>query len=360
MPSILIDENIPLLKECLSGISEVKTFSGRKIQLNKFGFDDVEYLFIRSTLKITPELLNGSKIRFIGSATSGIDHVDLNVIDKLGIYFCYAPGSNANSVAEYAIYSILKWAVLNQKDIQNCSIGIIGFGNIGKLVAKYSYWMGLKVLVNDPPLLINGYNFPNFIEYSELDKIFKTCEIITNHVPLTQEGQFPTKSLINHNLLSHLQPNSLFIHTSRGGVVEEIDLIEYVKKLNLYLAIDVWQNEPYINEDLAKLAILATPHIAGYSWEGKLRGALALLDEFIKFSGMSPQREMILNEIQSYQPLPQCEYKNYIHLYNALKTKRQFDEDSKLLLDTLQYDIETRGILFDRMRKEYPKRRETL
>ncbi len=360
MPIILIDENIPLLKECLSDTLEIKTFSGRKLDIKNKEYEGLEYLFIRSTLKIDSEFLYGTKIRFVGSATSGIDHIDLNAIEKYGVYFCYAPGSNANSVAEYVIYAILKWAEITGNTIDDCSIGIIGFGNIGKLVAKYAQWMGLKVIVNDPPLLANEYCFPVDVEYSDLDYIFKTCNIITNHVPLTETGQFPTKSLISLNQLKNLQPFSLFIHTSRGGVVREQDLLNYSKKNKLFLAIDVWINEPFIDERLAKSAFLATPHIAGYSWEGKLRGTLALANEFKKFSGLNPKIDIILNEFKNYTPLNKNEYKNYKYLYDTLKRKRQLDEDTKMLLKIFQYDFNTRGKLFDQLRKNYPKRRETL
>ncbi len=360
MTKILIDENIPLLVDCLWNCGEIHTFQGRYLSLKNSSHQDTEYLFIRSTTKINIDFLENTHIKFIGSATSGIDHIDLDAIEKAMIYLGYAPGSNANSVAEYVVYSILKWANIKSIDLNHKIIGIIGYGNIGKIVANYSKLMGLQVIVNDPPLLSQGYEFPKCLKYSELDELFETCDIITNHVPLTTSGQYPTKSLINVNLLSLMKTESLFIHTSRGCVVEENELIQQIDEKNIYLAIDVWQNEPNINPHLAKRAILFTPHIAGYSWDGKIRGTYEMASHYKKFSGLEPNFDPLYIELNTYKHLPDEEFKNHKELFSKLENSRKLDEDSLDLLKTLEYDKNTQANMFDLLRKNYPKRRETL
>ncbi len=194
---ILVDENIPLLAEALRPCGKITGYSGRELSKHELIKSSCSSLFVRSTTKIDSTLIEGTSVKFIGTATSGIDHVDVEYLKINNITFTFAPGSNANSVAEYVVYSILKWRSLIQSEIENKTIGIVGFGNIGKIVARYSNYMGMKILVNDPPLKDSGCDFPEYVEYTGLDELIARSDIITNHVPLTIVGSYPTHNLFN-------------------------------------------------------------------------------------------------------------------------------------------------------------------
>lgn len=266
-----IDQNIPLLADSLSGYYEVKEFYGDSLNNEILVDSKAELLVSRSNLKISDVLLKNTNVKYYASATSGSNHVDFNYLNDKGIENFIAKGCNANSVAEYVIYNISK--LISFEGLKNKTIGIIGFGNIGKLVAKYCNILGIKVLVNDPPLFDDNFPFPDFVQYSSLKEIFTKSDIVTNHVPLTNSGDYPTQYLINEKLINKIKPSSIFIHASRGGVVEESALL---KRDDLNLIIDVWEDEPDYNNDLANKALISTPHIAGHSRNGKLNASIMI------------------------------------------------------------------------------------
>lgn len=357
--TIFVEENIPLLAEALNPCGEVTKYSGRKLSNKDLINSGCSDLFIRSTTKIVPELIEGSSVKFIGTATSGIDHVNVEYLKNKQINFAYAPGSNANSVAEYVVYSILKWRDITKSQLGNKTIGIVGFGNIGKIVAKYSYNLGLKILVNDPLLKDENFNFPDFVNYVELDELCHKSDIITNHVPLTDEVLYPTLRLFNSHNIQSIKSNALFIHTSRGSVVDENALIAKLKEDKFHLSIDVWENEPNINSELLKNTIIATPHVAGYSRDGKIRGAKMIAEAFQKFSGIEPNYHAINQELSIYKPLNSDYFQDYEKLYLLLSKSRDLDEDTKNLKDVIMRNT-GKGDIFDALRKNYPQRREIL
>ncbi|MDQ1265955.1 MAG: erythronate-4-phosphate dehydrogenase, partial [Bacteroidota bacterium] len=280
-----IDSNIPLLAETLGSCVDICRFTGRGLSAKELIEGNCKYLFVRSTTKVNRELLDNTPVRFVGTATSGIDHIDSSFLESNRIAFADAPGSNANSVAEYVVFSILKWSLYKGIDLKGKSIGIIGYGNVGKIVGSYADNMKLKVFVNDPPLHDAGFEFPDYCKYSELSEI-SSCNIITNHVPLTNGGLYPTINLLDEKFITDMPNDSLFIHASRGGVADEDALLERMLKKEISGAIDVWYNEPLINSELAGLSIIATPHVAGYSRDGKLRGTLRMAQAFERHSGI--------------------------------------------------------------------------
>lgn len=360
MPVILIDENIPLLAETLEKCGDIYFFTGRKLSNENLIKSNCEILFVRSTTKVNKQLLENTRVKYVASTTSGVDHISVNYLKKNKITFAYAPGSNSNSVAEYLIFCLLKWACENKIALDNQCIGVIGFGNIGSKVARYCNLLGLKVVVNDPPLRDKGFVFPDYVEYAELKDIFKNCTIITNHVPLTSRGKYPTKYMINKKLLNLMQNNVLFFHLSRGGVVSEKDLLAVADKKNLYLVIDVWENEPHINTDLLKRANFATPHIAGYSYEGKIRGVYMVAKHFCNFYEYQCNFTQLEKELSKYNPLPENIYNCKKILYSFLKYNRALEDDSFAFKELLLYDDQERAYYFDLLRRNYPIRRETL
>lgn len=362
---VFVEEQIPFLQEALSGLSEVHTFSGRKLTRGDLIAKNCEILFVRSTTKVDSALLEGTKVHFVGTATSGMEHIDIDYLRSKGIAFADAKGSNANSVAEYVVFSILLWASNFGFNLRGKAIGIIGYGHIGKLVAKYSNLLGLCVLVNDPPLLEKIQNgeeapFPNFTTYAELDKLIEASEILTNHVPLTYEGEYPTAYLLNQQNIARTNWNSLFIHTSRGGVVEEKAMLSIAQSHNVSLVVDVWENEPEVNCSLVPICFIATPHIAGYSFDGKLRGSLAMLKSFESYTGLTPNYSEIEREIKQYQPLTENFFEYPEKLFTILLESRKILEDSASFKKICKLPPNKRNTYFDFLRKYYPLRRETL
>ena len=359
MQTIFIDENIPLLADTLTSACNVISFSGRLLKNEELIREKCDALIVRSITKVNHVLLSGTGVKFVGSATAGIDHIDSLYLKNNNINFAYAAGSNANSVAEYVIYSVLKWSSSKNENFKNLKIGIVGFGNVGKIVAYYCFKLGLKVYINDPPLFDSGFIFPEYVRYLDLQEISSVCDIITNHVPLIKDGKYPTYKMFDKKILSLLKHESLFIHTSRGLVVDEAVLSEKISDNNITAIIDVWENEPDFNTELAIKSLIATPHIAGYSYDGKLNGALIMSREIGDNMQIEPNFDVILNELHSFDK-GNVDFNNDNSLLNLLKDSRQIDEDYflfKLLCD-LTNDDKKKG--FDGLRKNYPIRRECL
>lgn len=355
----LADPHIPFIKEALEGKVDVRI--SRKLEFNREFIikNKIEALFIRSGVKVNKELLNGTKVKFVATATSGIDHVDTNFLYFADIPFFAAPGSNANSVAEFVIYSILKWIFLADNEIENKRIGIIGYGNIGKLVEKYSNLLGLEVWVNDPPLEKQGFNFPENVQLKSLEEIFSYCDIVTNHVPLTKFVEFPTYGLIDENLLKMLREGVLFVHTSRGKVVDESALKEIMQSRKIHISIDVWENEPRFDSFLAKNALIALPHLSGYSYDGKLKGAISVLKNFENTFHISPDYSKIESLLNQFSQL-EIDYTNPVSVFQTLQKNRDFESDYRTFLQYVDFPDSDKEKAFIEIRKNYPKRRESL
>jgi erythronate-4-phosphate dehydrogenase len=354
--NILIDENIPLLKECLIDSASVISFAGRSID-NKFILEsNSEALIVRSTTKVNKELLKNTKIKLVGTATSGTEHIDIEYLNENSINFVSALGANANSVAEYVIYNILKWSLKNEINLTQKTIGIIGFGNIGKLVAYYAYNLGLKVIINDPPLRDNSYNFDKNYIYSELNELLQNSDIITNHVPLNFETKYATNDLLNNNL-ELIKEDSLFIHTSRGGVVNEDRLIDCIKKNQIKAVIDVWQNEPDFNHLLAESAYFKTPHIAGYSFNGKINGALIMAKAIEKVFNLNVDFKPFQID-ETYKQDEKIKSEN--ELLERIERSRHLYEDDKSFSEIIRLPNDVKISKFDYLRKSYKHQNEFL
>lgn len=355
---IKIDENIPMLSDIFCKEYQVENFNGRA--LNNSDLKDTDVLFVRSTTKVNRELLIDSPVKLVGTATSGTDHIDKEYLNNNEIIFGSAKGCNANSVAEYVIYSILKTNIEYDYSLEGKTIGIIGYGNIGKLVAKYAGYLNLKVLINDQPLFDKGYDFPDNIIHTDYENIFKNSDIITNHVPLSRSGNYKTYDLIYEKLLNFLKDNSIFIHASRGGVVNEKALLKSSNSKKMYLYTDVWENEPEINPELLKKSILSSAHTAGYSKDGKLRGVKMMIDLFNNYYGVNISSEILTKELDQYSPLTKEKFEDKHFVYELLKEKRKFEFDDLNMHTLLELPNLERAKAFDLIRKNYSERRESL
>ncbi|MEM7020713.1 MAG: 4-phosphoerythronate dehydrogenase, partial [Pseudomonadota bacterium] len=231
-----------------------------------------DVLLVRSVTTVNQALLQDSSIQFVGTATIGVEHVDVEYLHKQNIGFASAPGSNANAVSEYVLSSLLCLAETRPFSLLDKTVGIIGHGNVGSLVAEKLKSLGVSCLLNDPPRA----EVDSSHRYVDLDTVLST-DILTMHVPLVTTGRYPTYRLANQALFDRLAPDAIFINTSRGNVVDESALLDKLSSQPEFNAVlDVWQNEPNINLDLLQKVTLATPHIASYSLEGKLRGTSML------------------------------------------------------------------------------------
>lgn len=358
MLNVLIDRNINLLFDSLEGFSNNKLFNGRELSKQDIIDFDCDILFTRSQTKVNEELLKDTKVKLVATATTGTEHVDIDYLKQNNIQFYDAAGSNANSVAEFVVYSIIRWAIINQFNLNEKVIGIIGFGRIGKIVKYYASQLGLKILVNDPPLFENNFQFPNDVIYSELEEIFQFADIVSNHVPLTFYGNHKTYKLINAEQIKLLKDNSLLIHHSRGGVIDENPLIHYKNEKNLFYSIDVWEKEPNFNSDLVNLCEIATPHISGYSFDGKLNGAKMMLDVFKKWTGIEPNYNIIDDELLKTKRESLLSFKNDHDTFKYLEQQRKFYDDVILFKATTS--LKDKNLYFDSLRKNYPNKRECL
>ncbi|MDC1008175.1 4-phosphoerythronate dehydrogenase, partial [Gammaproteobacteria bacterium] len=264
---VVVDKGIKSIQEIISllnGFDAVELIFFSSSDIKNSNIKDADVLLVRSTVKVDELLLAGTNIKLIGSATSGIDHIDTYYLKKNYIKWFYAPGCNASSVVNYVMSSI---CFMKDKGIfdSTSSVGIIGYGNIGKKLKKALDYFSIENLIYDP--------FLNFEYLVDIEQI-KNCNLITLHVPMTYKTEFPTYNMIDKFFLDNIQGKTL-INTSRGGVVDESELI---KLRNINYISDVWTDEPCPSNEVIEYALLATPHVAGHSTNGKINGTIMLID----------------------------------------------------------------------------------
>ena len=351
---IVADENIPFVKEAFGTFGEVVTFSGREITKEKIKDGDV--LLVRSVTKVNNELLQGTKIKFVATATIGVDHIDTAYLEKKGIGFSSAQGSNANSVAEYVMTALLCLANRMNFNLSQKSIGVIGAGNVGSRVVKMAKGLGMDVLENDPPLARKTHE----ARFKKIEDVIK-ADIITFHVPLSYDGRDATFHMADEKFLTRLKEGAIFINTSRGGVVETRAIYEAIKKKHLLAAvIDVWENEPKIDMELLREVNIATPHIAGYSFDGKVNGTSMIYKACAEFFGLTPgwKQELSMPEALIRELEIEAGARDEEILWETIRKVYDIEKDDFSLRKITGLKEEERGPYFDSLRKEYPIRRE--
>ena len=346
---ILADENIPFAREAFAGLGEVETAAGR--DLDRSAVRDFDALAVRSVTRVGRDLLEGSRVRFVATATTGTDHVDEPYLRRKGIAFASAPGSNAESVAEYVVSALFATG----ERLKGNSIGIVGVGNVGARVRKKCEALGMRVVLNDPPVARETGDSV----YRPLVELFDG-EFITFHVPLSRTGEDETYHMIDSDLLSRLRPDAVLFNTSRGAVAETSDLLRALEDKSLAACVlDVWEEEPRIDAELARQSLIATPHIAGYSFDGKVRGTEMVRSSAARFFGLAddwdpssllpppPPVELDLSGLEEEEAMGKC-----------VRAVYDVREDDRRLKETLALPPDERAAAFDRLRREYPVRRE--
>jgi len=352
---IIADTNIPFVAECFSSIGEVKVIGGREITPGVVS--DADVLLVRSITPVDSDLLTGSKVRFVATATIGFDHIDVDFLRRNNIGFASAPGSNANSAAEYVIAGLLEMGRKYDIDLEDKSIGIIGVGNVGSRVANKCSALGMQIYLNDPPLRRETGEG----KYLGLDELFD-CDFITLHTPLTFEGVDKTYHLADERFFKSLRERCVFVNASRGGVVDSEALKRAIRSRRLRaVVLDVWENEPNIDTELLEMVDIGTPHIAGYSLDGKITGMIMIYKAVCEYFGLGARFE-----IEDFLPEPAVRQliiepstdNEQDALADAVQKVYNIRADDVKLRGILEKPVEKRGEFFDSLRKNYPVRRE--
>jgi len=360
---ILADMNIPCVEECFGSLGQVEVVAGSpkgdalRRDMTADVVRDADCLLVRSVTKVGADLLEGSRLKFVATATIGFEHIDVDYLRKRGIGFASAPGSNANSVAEYIVAALLEIGRKHSFKLEGKSIGIIGVGNVGSRVANKCAALGMKVKLNDPPLARQTGDS----KYRSLDELFD-CDFITLHTPLTFEGEDKTFHLADEKFFESLKDGCGFINTSRGGVHDTEPLKQAIRSGRLGpVVLDVWENEPNIDCQLLRIVDLSTPHIAGYSLDGKIAGMIMIYNSACEFFGVEPKYEMT-------DFLPATDVPNVAIGHVGIDEQKGIREVVQQVYAINRDDFNTReiatvdeqkqGMFFDDLRRNYPVRRE--
>ncbi|MEZ8099980.1 4-phosphoerythronate dehydrogenase [Vibrio bivalvicida] len=347
---ILVDENMPYAEQLFSQLGEVVLKSGRTLTADDL--IDVDALMIRSVTKVNAELIaKANKLKFVGTATAGMDHVDQALLREKGIYFTAAPGCNKVGVAEYAFSVMMVLAQLHGFSVFDKTVGIIGAGQVGSYLQKCLEGIGINVLINDPPKQAEG----DSRQFTPLSELLDQADIITLHTPITRDGEHPTHHLIDQAVLETLRGDQILINAARGPIVDNSALKTRLQKNDGFVAaLDVFEFEPEVDMELLPLLAFATPHVAGYGLEGKARGTTMIFNSYCEF--LNNELRAHASDLLPIAPVPQ------------LSLDREWDEATLHNITQLVYDVRKDDALFrreiskpgsfDLMRKNYWDRRE--
>ncbi len=351
---ILADENIPLVDEFFAGFGKIRRMPGRSI--NRAALENVDVLLVRSVTRVDRELLEGSAVRFVGTCTIGTDHLDLDYFEQAGIEWASAPGCNARGVVDYVLGSLLALSEVCGEALARRRFGVVGAGEVGGRLLEVLRGLGWDVRVCDPPRQVREAG-----DFVSLDEILAECDVVSLHTPLTLGGDWPTFHLFDQARLSRLRPGTWLINASRGAVVDNAALRDLLlQRPDLEAVLDVWEGEPQVDVALAGLCRIATPHIAGYSLDGKLRGTAQIYAALCAARGVEPAIELAqlmpgpaLTELAFASSAEPAEM--LATLCRAVYDPRRDDADFRR---SLLGDEAQRRAGFDLLRKQYPPRRE--
>ncbi|MCB0713993.1 MAG: 4-phosphoerythronate dehydrogenase [Ignavibacteriae bacterium] len=350
--TIVADENIASASEAFEQFGEVRLLSGRAIAQQHL--IEADALVVRSITQVNRELLQGTRVKFVGTATIGTDHIDFDFLEENGIAFADAAGGGARSVAEYVAAGLLQLHGKGMIDIRSAKLAVVGVGAIGQKIVDFSQALGMEVIQYDPPRAENEVGFVS----ASLTNLFQ-ADIVSLSIPLTEGGDYPTHHWVDEKFLESVKPGAVLINTARGGVVHSEALRVSLAEKHLSGAIlDVWEGEPEVPRELLQLCQLATPHIAGYSQDGKLKGTEMMADGLARFAGVK-------NMWSTAHALPHragtIDLRGldlFEGIRKATETAYNIAEDDRNLRELFSLPPNERRAGFDRLRKTYWKRRE--
>ncbi|MBD3409085.1 MAG: DUF3410 domain-containing protein [Ignavibacteriales bacterium] len=347
--NLLVDENVYAARETFSKLGNAALVPGREIDNRRCRNADA--LIVRSTTKVTRELLEGTPVSFIGTATTGDDHIDASAARDHGAALAVARGCNAEAVVDYTVAAIVRYAARRGVRLRGATVGVIGVGRIGSRVAEVFEKLGARVFRNDPPRRDRGDEG----DWRDLRDAL-AADVVTIHTPLTDDGDYPTRRLLGEKELRAIRPDAALVNAARGGVIDYAALERRLDDDPPAFILDVFESEPDFNVALAKRAFLATPHIAGYSLEGKANGTRMIYDALCRFLGVEPTPlpELPTPENSEIDARPKGSLEETLdaavaEAYDVLRDDRAMKAAA---------DADDRGKAFDELRKAYPLRRE--
>jgi len=355
----VIDDKIPFIRGILEPYADVVYLPGGQIRRDHLL--DADCLITRTRTRCNQELLKGTAVRFIASATIGFDHIDTLWCNKAGVRWTNSPGCNSGSVAQYITAALLEMSERLNFNLHDKTLGIIGVGHVGSKVQRIAELMGMNVLLNDPPR--SRAEGPD--HFTDLKKLLSDSDIITLHVPLNREGQDKTRHLVDREFLEAIKPGAILINTSRGEVVDEAELIRRLQgdqrpetrdrnkdnsslvTRHLSLVIDVWNDEPHISRQLLSLTDIATPHIAGYSLDGKMNATRMVVQAVATEFGLKLDPEDGLTNLRA---CGLTDHGSRITLHDYIRATYDILADDRRLRESPE--------TFEEQRNNYPEHRE--
>lgn len=353
---IICATNMPYAAEAFRTLGDVTVLEPHAITPERVR--DADLLAIRSTTRINRALLEGSRVRFVGTATIGYDHMDVAYLDRAGITWCAAPGCNANSVSEYLVAALLCLGRRHGLMLAGTTLGVIGVGNVGSQVVHKAEALGMRVLQNDPP----RHDASGDPVFRPLDSVLADSDIVTLHVPVTKTGPYPTVRMADRRFFEQMKPGAVVINTARGGVMDSDALLAAMSRgIVSHAVLDTWEGEPGFRPDVLAKADLGTPHIAGHSFEGKVMGTVMVYREACRFLGVRPTwtpdallPPPLVPEIR-LDPLDRPEE---VVLGDVVRRVYDIEADDRRLREIAERDSRGRSEGFEQLRTNYPIRRE--
>lgn len=359
---IVADENMPGL-EPLGHWAELRRLPGRT--LSHTDVKDADVLLVRSVTAVNSRLLAGSAVGFVGSATIGTDHVDLGWLRSQKITFAHAPGCNARAVAEYVLQAGLRWSQQRQESLAGKRVGLVGLGNVGSEVAMLFSALGCDVVAIDPPRQRDGGGATHVVWASEEEVL--ACDIVSLHVPLTKQGGDATWHMLDAAKLATLSARQLLISTCRGAVIDNEALqLRLAQPDAPTVVLDVWEKEPQVSSDLFRQVLLGTPHIAGYSVQGKLSGSAMVVAALHRWLEQTQGgRSEVGRDFQAQSKeeriiAPTAQWPHGVESEEGLLALLVGRYDLRVDHDHLQASLSEQNPAeaFDRLRKQYAGRNE--
>lgn len=359
---IVADANIPCVEQAFGHLATIEQVRGRTI--GPKDVRDADVLLVRSVTRVGPSLLEDSSVQFVGSATIGTDHVDRDYLEEAEIAFAHAPGSNADSVADYVVAALLALARQFRVSLQGQTVGVIGCGDVGSRVGRRLTALGLSVLRNDPPRVRTPADDASSSDFVSLERVLQEANIVTLHVPLTVSGRDATHHLVDEETLQEVSRDVWLLNTSRGPVVDNQALLRALKGGEVGAAVlDVWEDEPTPDPALVEAADIATPHIAGYAHDGKVRGTTMLYRSLCEHLGVDPAwapdnelRPATRDALGCHPTDPRLSRTDWLH--HLVRQAYSITGDDARLRRMLDQPRSEHGDYFRHLRATYPMRRE--
>ncbi|SMF34726.1 4-phosphoerythronate dehydrogenase [Alteromonadaceae bacterium Bs31] len=342
---IIADENIPLVNQLFSELGDVQTLQGRDI--NAEDVRDADALLVRSVTQVNKSLLTASSIKYVGTCTIGTDHLDKEYLTASGIQFASAPGCNAWGVVQYVFAALAELAKLDKAN----KFGIIGCGNVGGRLYRALKQLGFQCYCYDPFLDVKENE-----HLCDLPDLYH-CDVVCVHTPLTKTGPYPTYHMLDRQFFAKMKHGAVLLNAGRGAAIDNASLLDYLQNDNeneLEVVLDVWEPEPEINVALLDLVTFASPHIAGYSFEGKVNGSLMIFESLCAFLGKPEEYVTSVLERTRRSVYGEAENISADTLEQAIKHSYNILLDDK----NLRAVRSSLAVEFDRLRKNYPVRRE--